>query len=162
MRTNMAKTSMELFQSPQKSFYVRQIQDDLSKGFAPIGWICRRMTFFWGGIWNSSMEVLVLLVPIRIFKNPNSSLTIDKRTMFETAWSESLNSISIWTHRQYLRRQNSWQRLWTRLCCINVQCTKHLRRRIKRMIFVSIPCILKNSLWVNMKWIMLRVYFTGM
>ena len=32
---------MELFQSPEKTFYVRPIQDDV-KGFAPIGWICKR------------------------------------------------------------------------------------------------------------------------
>ena len=32
---------MKLFQSPKNTFYVRQIQDDM-KGFAPIGWICKR------------------------------------------------------------------------------------------------------------------------
>ena len=77
MRTHITKTSMELFQSPQITFYVRPIQDDM-QGFAPIGWICKRERYVgiydsFLGLWNSFIEVLVVMVRIWIFKSPNSS-----------------------------------------------------------------------------------------
>ena len=60
--------------APKKTFYVRPIQDDV-KGCAPLGWkrkvpgyLWRRKLFF--GLWISYMKVLVILVRIRIYKNP--------------------------------------------------------------------------------------------
>ena len=41
MRTNITKTSLELFQSPKNTFYFKTILDDMY-GFAPIGSICKR------------------------------------------------------------------------------------------------------------------------
>ena len=49
MRTNITKTSMELFQSPENTFYIRTIQNDV-QGFVPIGSICKRERY--GGIYD--------------------------------------------------------------------------------------------------------------
>ena len=69
MRTNITKTSIDLIQSPPKIL-------------RPLGRICKRekylgiydVDFFWGGgLWMSSIEVLVILVRIRIYRSPISS-----------------------------------------------------------------------------------------
>ena len=80
MRTNITQTSMELFLGPQKNFlrhkypartflFYRFNQSVPYTRHLESAW--RFRTFFW--LWNSSMEVLVILVRMMIFNSPNSS-----------------------------------------------------------------------------------------
>ena len=76
MRTNITKTSMELFQSPNKKInthvpFSYRFNQSVQGRTRHLKSAWRRM--FFGGLWNSFMEVLVILVRIRIFKSPNSS-----------------------------------------------------------------------------------------
>ena len=79
--TNIDKTSMELFQSPPKTFYVtfkmpcsalNRLVKSVKEKFKWVHTVYDVESFFWR-LWNSSMEFLVILVRIRIFFSPNSS-----------------------------------------------------------------------------------------
>ena len=101
MRTNITKTSMELFQSPKKYFlrhkYPRtflfyRFNQSVQSPTRHLESAWRRIFFLGGGLWNNSMEVFVILVRIRIF-NARILLawTITKRTM------GSVNLYAYWT-----------------------------------------------------------------
>ena len=75
---------MELLQSPQKyflrhkypgTFLFYRFNQSVQSPTRYLELVFRRQFFFFGGgLWNSSIEVLVILVRIRIFKCPNSAL----------------------------------------------------------------------------------------
>ena len=75
---------MELFQSPQKSYYIINTQ-------VPLLFYCFNQSvkvFVW--LWISSMEIFVILGRIRFYKSPSSSC-LNKEQRTKNYWSNMAN-----------------------------------------------------------------------